>query len=33
MNKDDIIEIEFEDYIAAVTASEIGNSHIEACKA
>ena len=28
-----IIEIEFEDYIARVVASEIGNSPIEACKA
>lgn len=30
---DDVVEVEFEEYIAAVTASEIGNSHIEACKA
>lgn len=28
-----IVEIEFEEYVAAVVASEIGNSHIEACKA
>lgn len=28
-----IIEIEFEDYVARVVASEIGNSPIEACKA
>ena len=30
---DDVIEVEFEEYVAAVVASEIGNSHIEACKA
>ena len=29
----DVVEVEFEEYVAAVTASEIGNSHIEACKA
>ncbi len=29
----DVIEVEFEEYVAAVTATEIGNSHIEACKA
>lgn len=29
----DIVEVEFEEYIAAVVASEIGNSPIEACKA
>ena len=28
-----IIEVEFEDYIATVVASEIGNAPIEACKA
>lgn len=28
-----IIEVDFEEYVAAVVASEIGNSHIEACKA
>lgn len=30
---DDIVEVEFEEYVAAVVASEIGNSYIEACKA
>jgi stage II sporulation protein D len=29
----DIIEVELEKYVAAVVASEIGNAHIEACKA
>ena len=29
----DVIEVEFEEYVAAVVASEIGNSPIEACKA
>ena len=29
----DIIEVEFEDYIATVVASEIGNAPLEACKA
>ena len=29
----DIISVDFEEYIAAVVASEIGNSNIEACKA
>ena len=28
-----IVEVEFEEYIAAVTASEIGNGQLEACKA
>jgi peptidoglycan hydrolase-like amidase len=28
-----IHNIELEEYVKAVTASEIGNSHIEACKA
>lgn len=28
-----IIEVNFEEYVAAVVASEIGNSNIEACKA
>ena len=31
--KNDIVEVEFEEYVAAVTASEIGNTYIEACKA
>ena len=31
--KDTVIEIELEDYIKCVVASEIGNSNIEACKA
>ena len=31
--KDTIIEIELEDYVKCVVASEIGNSNIEACKA
>lgn len=31
--KDTIKEVEFEDYIAAVVASEIGNAPLEACKA
>lgn len=29
----DIVEVELEEYVAAVVASEIGNSNIEACKA
>lgn len=29
----DIVNIEIEEYVAGVVASEIGNSHIEACKA
>ena len=29
----DIVEVEFEEYVAAVTASEIGNGQLEACKA
>ena len=29
----EVIQVEFEDYIAAVVASEIGDAHIEACKA
>lgn len=29
----DTVSVPFEEYIAAVTASEIGNSHLEACKA
>lgn len=33
VNKDDIVEVEFEDYVAAVVASEIGNATLEACKA
>lgn len=33
VNKNDIVEVEFEQYVAAVTASEIGNTYIEACKA
>lgn len=32
-NLNHIIEIEFEDYIARVVASEIGNAPLEACKA
>lgn len=31
--KDDIVSIPIEEYTKAVVASEIGNSHIEACKA
>ena len=31
--KNTVKEIELEDYVAAVVASEIGNSNIEACKA
>jgi len=31
--KDTIKEIELEDYVACVTASEIGNVALEACKA
>lgn len=27
------VEIDIEDYLKAVVASEIGNSHIEACRA
>ena len=30
---DTVVEVEFEQYVAAVTASEIGNSSVEACKA
>jgi peptidoglycan hydrolase-like amidase len=29
----DIVEVEFEEYVAAVVASEIGNGPLEACKA
>ena len=29
----DIVEVEFEEYVAAVVASEIGNAPLEACKA
>ena len=29
----DVVEVPLEEYVAAVVASEIGNSHIEACKA
>ena len=29
----DIVEVNFEEYVAAVVASEIGNSNLEACKA
>ena len=29
----DIVEVDFEEYVAAVVASEIGNSNLEACKA
>jgi peptidoglycan hydrolase-like amidase len=29
----DTVQVEFEQYVAAVVASEVGNSHIEACKA
>ena len=29
----DIVEVDFEEYVAAVVASEIGNSPLEACKA
>lgn len=29
----DIVNIDIEEYVAGVTASEIGNAHIEACKA
>jgi SpoIID/LytB domain protein len=32
-NVNDIVEVEFEEYVAAVTASEIGNGALEACKA
>lgn len=31
--KDTIHEVEFEDYVAMVVASEIGNAPLEACKA
>ena len=30
---DDTVQVEFEEYVAAVVASEIGNASIEACKA
>lgn len=32
-NKDTIKEVELEEYVAAVVASEIGNANLEACKA
>ena len=32
-NVGDVVEVEFEEYVAAVTASEIGNGQLEACKA
>ena len=32
-NLNHVIEIDFEDYIARVVASEIGNASLEACKA
>jgi peptidoglycan hydrolase-like amidase len=32
-NINDIIQVEFEEYVAAVVASEIGNASLEACKA
>ena len=32
-NIDDVVQVDFEEYIAAVVASEIGNAHREACKA
>lgn len=32
-NVGDIVNVEFETYVAAVVASEIGNAHLEACKA
>ena len=33
VNINDIVEVDFEEYVAAVVASEIGNSPLEACKA
>ena len=33
MKINDIVEVEFEEYVAAVTASEIGNGALDACKA
>lgn len=32
-NVNDIVQVEFEEYVAAVVASEIGNAALEACKA
>ena len=32
-NINDIVQVEFEEYVAAVVASEIGNASLEACKA
>lgn len=32
-DKDTIIDIDIEDYVAGVVASEIGNAPLEACKA
>ena len=32
-DKNQIIEIDFEEYIFGVVASEVGNAHVEACKA
>ena len=32
-NINDIVKVEFEEYVAAVVASEIGNASLEACKA
>lgn len=33
VNLDDIVELEFEEYLIGVVASEIGNTSLEACKA
>jgi peptidoglycan hydrolase-like amidase len=33
VKKDTIIEVEFEEYLKAVVASEVGNAALEVCKA
>lgn len=33
VQKDDVVEVEFEDYVAAVVATEVGNADVEVCKA
>ena len=33
VNNGDTVNVDFEEYVAAVTASEIGESGMEACKA
>ena len=33
VKKDTVVEVEFEEYLKAVVASEVGNAHLEVCKA